>query len=555
MFRGFEKYARAISDDGERKSFYKLYCAKTLISAAFYILCIALVAEALIFAEAMKAGDSVAPFAVFGITLVLWLCSAIAAFTLWIIFRVKFAAVCRRAPSAEEMPEVVTYRQKTVETKKSLIKSLWWAMLLVVVGGIFFVVGVALDTVQNPDSSDLGIWSGVGIGVFSVCFFIFFFALLIFKSKQSAKGQTLEIQTEKEVKAIDSAQGRKHRYSLQEDGNAVTLRYLFPSPDLRAMAESLNSKRLTVSLLSAIVSCIIGAAVALIFFSPLIFDWKIAGYAFPVLISIVFIAVFFAVLPFVLKQSALEKTQKKILEDYSVYRKNLDLYRKYEKFSKGKGNIFLIICLASLICAYILAVLFPSELWSLLTAVPLFVGLFVNNLLISGLRKDAKLIEDEIDAEGKTVKFYLQNEESSDAAAEISDDGFGKTITTTQEKPACRLVSDGKFGCILGLNCQNKRVESLTLFFDDKILLTEEIPAPEESPAGRLYLDDERNYPPSFIRNIEFVSQCSYDPENKVLKVGENAANSLTKIFANVYVALDDDGSLLCLLLSGIDRL
>lgn len=41
--RWFAKYARAVSDEGERRSLYKMYVAKTIALIAFYVLCFVLV--------------------------------------------------------------------------------------------------------------------------------------------------------------------------------------------------------------------------------------------------------------------------------------------------------------------------------------------------------------------------------------------------------------------------------------------------------------------------------------------------------------------------------
>lgn len=55
--------------------------------------------------------------------------------------------------------------------------------------------------------------------------------------KRQQSGNTIEQQTESEAKAIDEAQGRRHKYNLQSDPNLQTFRYLFPDKELYAEAE------------------------------------------------------------------------------------------------------------------------------------------------------------------------------------------------------------------------------------------------------------------------------------------------------------------------------
>ena len=314
--RFFTKYARAVSEETERKSLYRLYRAKMVVSLVFYVLCLAIIAEAIAFEDTMSTGESNIPFVVFGLTLLLWLIFAIAALTLWLVFRSAYCRILNRVPTETEMSEVASYRQKTRAADKSLVKSLRWAIAVLVVGVICLFGGGILDIVLHPDSEDLTGIGMAGIGLFTVSFLIFSLALVVVQTRRSAEGKTAEQQTEEESKAIDAAQGRKHKYSLQEDNNAQTYRYLFPNVKLYAQAEALKRKQLNAALLSILLSCSVGIVIALIFFSGIVFDWKLVGFAFPVFMTIAFFGALFAIFPFTRRQRHWKSNRNK---NWKVY--------------------------------------------------------------------------------------------------------------------------------------------------------------------------------------------------------------------------------------------
>ena len=542
--RLFQKYARAISDANERKRLYTLFCARVIMSLFFYLLCVAIIVEAVSLSQAMESGESDMPFIVFGLTLFLWLSSGIAAFVLWLVFRTDFRAILNRAPSKDEMPEVVNYRQNTVEERKSLIKSLWWAIALLVLGIVFLIVGITIDTIQNPDVDDFGLWSGLGTGVMAACLLVFFFSFVIFKTKQIPQKKT-----ENEVKAIDEAQGRKHRYSLQEDANAYLFGYLFPTPKLCRQAEELNKKRTTATLLSIIISLIVGIAIDVLFFTPLIFGKNLCGYCIPVAMTTVIIGAIVVVIKYELKEIALEKQQKKEFETYSVYLKNAEIFEKYRAFSKGKGRVIVYFIIASIVIAYALAAVFPDKMWSLVSIVPIYVAIGLNNFFLSSLRKEVKIIEDEIDNEGKNIKFRVENKVPSQDTATLSSDFSGVFVSTTNDLAQYRFQSPY---CVLGLDSDSKKVDSLSLFVDENNLINTSVSMPQNVSDACLYLADDRTYPEDFVRRCDFPSRYAYDNQNKILVFGE-PCESVCRIFSNVYVSLDDNGALQSVFVTEID--
>ena len=392
--RMFAKYARAVSDEDERRKLYRLYCAKVVLAAIFYVLCIALIITALSIPESEQ--FTVYDGILLGI-LAAWLISAVLALAVTLTFRSRYRAILNRPASPEEMPEVASYRSKVSDDKKSAFKSLWWAWAIFAACAIFMIAAIAVETAQNPDSQEFGPWGIAGTAVFAVGMLVLFFALIIYNTKKTQEGATVEMRTAAEAQAIDEAQGREHKYSLEADRNANNLRYLFPDEQLYAQVDALKRKYNKITLWSVIISCVIAVVVDIVIFSDMVFEFNLEGYAMPVLMTIILLAVYLSVLPTALKIEKLEKAQKAQLESNPAYAKNLEIYKKYEEFSRFKGKIYIIILAATVVIGYVLAVLFPDELWSYLTIIPLLAGLFVHTKLYTGLRKQVKPLEDEID--------------------------------------------------------------------------------------------------------------------------------------------------------------
>ena len=307
----FVKYARAISNERERKRLYKLFCVRTISEIVFLAVCVAVIFEALFYSDAIDAAQiSDWQFIMLGATLALWLVSGIVALVLWLTFRSAYKKILDRPDGASEMPEVASYRCKTREDSASAKKSLRWAAVVLAAGIVAMIVMVAADFVLNPEAEDLGTLSYAGIGVFAVCLFIFLLALSFSQFKKTAAGETVEMCTTGEARAIDLAQGREHKYSLQEDKNAQTYRFLFPDDDLFRRAEDVRKKQVKISVYAAVIFCVIGVVVAVLFFLPQVFGQNLSGYAYPVFLTILAVGVFAATLPFILQLGKLEKQQK-----------------------------------------------------------------------------------------------------------------------------------------------------------------------------------------------------------------------------------------------------
>ena len=248
----FVKYARAVSNEQERRKLYRLFCARTISEIIFLAVCVAVIFEALFYSDAIDAAQiSDWQFIMLGVTLALWLVSGIVALVLWLTFRSAYKKILDRPDSASEMPEVASYRRKTREGNAAAKKSMRWAAVVLAAGIVVMIAMVVADFVLNPEAEDLGILSYAGIGVFAVCLFIFLLALSFSQFKKTAEGDTVEMRTAGEARAIDLVQGREHKYSLQEDKNAQTYRFLFPDDDLFRTAEDVRKKQVKISVYAA----------------------------------------------------------------------------------------------------------------------------------------------------------------------------------------------------------------------------------------------------------------------------------------------------------------
>jgi len=545
--RSFAKYARAVSDERERKSLYKLFCARIVMGVLFFCMCIAIVAVSLFSDEAEKTMSD--PILItFGILLLLWLVSAVAWIVLAVKFRLRYRAILNRPPTEGEPPESVRFRSKTREANKSLFKSMVIPIILIAVGIIYFIASIVIDVIQNPDSEEFSAWGKSGIAVFAVTFVVGVFWIAILQAKKSAEGKTAQMQTSDEAKAIDEAQGRKHKYSLDEDKNAYSYRYLFPTQELYAEAEKLRKKQLKATYIAVGIALLISFVICFVFFSPYVFDWNLVGYAYPVLMTIVAIATAAATVPFALKQKKLETRQKEIFETNPSYEPNKRLFAMYEAYSRSKGLVLPILLGVSLAASYVLAIVFPHALWSLLGVVPLFVGSFLNMKFIADLRKSAQLIEAEIDNAYREAKFAVETETDE------------QRLEVYQGVKVCYHAEEGELVCANGggdieiylggtllcfsMDLETKRISGFSGVISLKDQAKENIEKPDEFTVGILQLEGEADLPRGSGIRIKFGDACTYDPEKKLLRLGVFGIGRTYKILGNVYVCLTDKGEL-----------
>lgn len=407
----FAKYARAVSDEREREWLYKKYRAKTVVSIVFYVLCAAVIAGALALEPYFEQDWALA---VMTVLIFAWIGFAVAALCLWISFKRMYNTILNRPSYAGEMPEVASYRQKVSADKKSAFRKLWWAWLLFGLCAVVFIVCIVLETIQNPDSEEFGVWGTAAFWVLLAGALMLFFAYFINALLKQQKGKAIEQQTAPEAAAIDRAQGRKSTYDIRSDRNAQTDKmytYLFPNETLRERANAERIRRTKIITPAIIIFGIMSiAALALFLYFGLI------GYSLPVMFTLLLGGTMLLSVCTVGKLKAIESEQKRELESNPEYAKNLEWYRLYDGFSKFKGKLLYLFLVAGIAAGWVLAILFPASGWSLLSVVPIMAGALINNRLVKDLRQKAIPIEKEIDAEK-----VRQGE--ADENADIRDDG------------------------------------------------------------------------------------------------------------------------------------
>lgn len=407
----FAKYARAVSDEREREWLYKKYRAKTVVSIVFYVLCAAVIAGALALEPYFEQDWALA---VMTVLIFAWIGFAVAALCLWISFKRMYNTILNRPSYAGEMPEVASYRQKVSADKKSAFRKLWWAWLLFGLCAVVFIVCIVLETIQNPDSEEFGVWGTAAFWVLLAGALMLFFAYFINALLKQQKGKAIEQQTAPEAAAIDRAQGRKSTYDIRSDRNAQTDKmytYLFPNETLRERANAERIRRTKIITPAIIIFGIMSiAALALFLYFGLI------GYSLPVMFTLLLGGTMLLSVCTVGKLKAIESEQKRELESNPEYAKNLEWYRLYDCFFKFKGKLLYLFLVAGIAAGWVLAILFPASGWSLLSVVPIMAGALINNRLVKDLRQKAIPIEKEIDAEK-----VRQGE--ADENADTRDDG------------------------------------------------------------------------------------------------------------------------------------
>ena len=390
--RRFAKYARAVSDEGERRSLYKKYAAKIIALIVFYVLC----AAALVGMIALEnyLNESLALYIVTAL-LCTWVISGIVALILGLSFRRAYREILDRPARYDEMPEVSSYRQKVVQDKKTTFRKLWWAWLVFGICAVAFVAFIAVEAIKNPDGEEMGVFGSVGTLLLLAGVLTLFFAYFINAVLRQQKGKAIEQQTASEAEVIDRAQGRKSTYDIQSDRNVLTDKmytYLFPNGTLRERAHA-ERKRRTKILTAASVIFVVMSIVALTVF----LRFYLQGYLMPVVFTLLFGGTSLLSVCMGGKLKAIESEQKKELESKREYAKHLEWYNLNDKFHKRNLKILFISLAVCIALGWVLAILFPHDLWSLLAFVPVIIGVIVNSKLVKDLRQKAIPIENEID--------------------------------------------------------------------------------------------------------------------------------------------------------------
>ena len=542
----FAKYARAVNDGREREYLFKKFKVKTVVSFVFYALCAAIIILALVLSESIEQDWALILFTV---VIFAWIGFAIASLCLWISFKKTYNEILKRPAAPNEMPEITAYRQKSVQEKKSSFKKLWWAWLALAVSIAAFFVCIIMETIKNPDSEEFGVWGGVGCAILCVGVLTIAFAYVINSAVRQQKGNTFEQQTESEARAIDKAQGRKHAYKLEADKNLQSYKYLFPNRELYEKAEEIRKKNVEINKYALIALVLIIIPAIILFLCSEKLGQDVSGYAFPAVFTFIYAWVILFALPLNRKLVALENMQKKELEANPEYAKNLEWYKLYKDFSKFKGKVIVIFVILSIALGWVLAVLFPTAPWSLLSIIPSFIGLFIHNLLIKDLRKKAIPIEAEIDKKELALdkKSEELDRERNDLAQKRGDslmckgNESGEITLYLEDKYICMEI-DGKTGRVLNFS-------SMVMFLSD--IPKGEISPPENAIDGALYAEIFSVF--GFCWRINFAGAEQYDEKSKIYLVGErDEALPWYRIFKNAYVQLDEENRLRCVLFTEI---
>lgn len=390
--RRFAKYARAISDEGERRSLYKKYAAKIIALIVFYVLC----AAALVGMIALEnyLNESLALYIVTAL-LCTWVISGIVALILWLSFRRAYREILNRPARSGEMPEVASYRQKVAQDKKSTFRKLWWAWLVFGICAVAFVALIAVETIKNPDGEEMGVFGSVGTLVLLAGVLTLFFAYFINAVLKQQKGKAIEQQTASEAEAIDRAQGRKIKYELQADVNAGIDKmyiYLFPDEELRERAHAERKRRTKIMTPIIIILGVMSIAALVVFLR-----FGLMGYPLPVMFTLLLGGNALLSVCTIGKLKTIENEQKRELESNHEYSKHLEWYNLNYNSKKIISKIYLICLAFAIVIGWVLGVLFPYGAWSLFAFLPILIFIVFNNKMVKDMRQKVIPIENEID--------------------------------------------------------------------------------------------------------------------------------------------------------------
>lgn len=560
--RFMKKYGRAIDNADERKMLYVIYKMRNITLICALLSWLAFVLSALFVIDTddyEKVGDFILVFALLLISIILAVLFVVFAIELM----VKYGKILTRAPQEGETPEVVAYRQKVVAGERRAKKSNVVGTIFLVVGIVVLMAMFACDFAWHPDSDNMSALSFIGIAVFAVCLMIFMFLLAIAKNKAVMKGETVAMQTSDEAAVIDEKNGIKHKYSVRSDKGVQNVSYLLPNRSLYAKfkeAQTKNNKILWIVLVAFSLVFFVAGVIVFRFVSTM---ENYRGYAFPAFLTIILALDICLQLPYMRKAKKIENLQKQEFEKYPVYAKNAEIFRMYEAHSKFKGKTQLMALAFSMVCGWVLGILFPNKIYSAFSFLFTTVGVFLNAKFVSDLRQKVIPIEKAIDEELDKVRFNV------DATSSVSNESveciltpytvFFRLKTDLSKFPASTLSvnigSDIKRADEVSLPCGftlEIDPESKTIVgvsgkkpTQDEDLSGGEVFVSQSDLCGTLKIDCEGDYPPYCFRNLDFPKKYVYDAEKKIMQFGEADENSTTyRVFNNVYVDLTAEGYL-----------
>lgn len=156
----FANYARAVSDGQERERLYKKYMATIYAVIVLWALCICVLVIILSLEDYMEQNWAIAVIAA---AILAWLACSVVALCLWISFKRAYNVILSRPAGEGEMPEVISYRRKTLQDKKSTRKKWRRTWLVVGICVAAFVVCIVIDVVNDFYGNEVGISGTLGI--------------------------------------------------------------------------------------------------------------------------------------------------------------------------------------------------------------------------------------------------------------------------------------------------------------------------------------------------------------------------------------------------------
>lgn len=390
MFKkSFVKYARIISDDNQRRNMYKLHVAKNIFSIANILLLLidVILCVSLQYVTASSEGLSftIAPVPV--IFTACWLVFFIAYIAVSIAFDKRYKDILFRYREENEFDEMYSYRQKVQKEhkRKKVFRIMGFAFLIIGVAAV--IAAITMDSIaikQNGESSSL---TSIAIAVYVIFFICSIICFFIPEMKSVLNDYDLDEDTAREVRAIDTAQGRKVKLTISKDPERERFKYTFPTKELYSKAEQMKKYRNKLMFITMLFVAVAFLIFCILMNFGFIEQWSIWGYSFPIFVTILAVLSIITYIPYSRNINALQRQQNALIEGDESYKNNMEIILRVTSTSKKQTWLGIISSIISIILGFTLAAIFPNQLVSVVSVAPLFIACVIGIILNHRLNK------------------------------------------------------------------------------------------------------------------------------------------------------------------------
>ena len=393
----FKKYARAISDEREKKLLRSLYVARIVLPIISVVLWVAASFFASFYLlgailrgyygnrgdpqqDAGSAPEQSAPildatFLAFMVSAIIALCCLTAFVVVSIVFFIKVKRLCDRPVDAGEPEEVAEYRQRFAVYKNAERKATGWAFYLFVASFAAFIILFIVYLIFKVSFIE-----HLATMIFYVGTVLYLLTSVGYAIANFKNTRALAYPPEN----AESAYGSPSSTPAEKDKD-LYLSCVYPFPDLFEQAKNLErafKKRSAVVIAAAAALLIIALLVDLRWFAG-----SFLRYLFPVFILLSYFAALIALRPLEEKKKELNENNENSLRSDEKFAPNLELFEKYLIHAKHSKIVLTVSCLFSAALGFFMAFTHAHYILFLFCfAIIIFAALYVR-LRLNSLQK------------------------------------------------------------------------------------------------------------------------------------------------------------------------